>query len=162
MGIFLPFLGTVRISANFFVIFSLIVRGLAPRHRRRVQLTSHFESREFECKCGCVAPPEIRLRWFELAVALEKVRLIVGAPVVIISGYRCKKRNAAVGGADESEHLNGVAVDIAVHRWTGERLRGLFEALIALDEIPDGGLGTYPDRPSTLHYDLGKARRWDA
>jgi uncharacterized protein YcbK (DUF882 family) len=142
------------------LVFTLIVRGLREAHRRAVQLTQHFRDTEFMCECGCTAPDAIRLRWFEVAAALEKARVIVGRPITIISGYRCKKRNAAVGGAPESEHIEGTAVDIAVQGWPGERLRGVFETLIALDEIPDGGLGTYVDRPATLHYDLGKVRRW--
>lgn len=125
-----------------------------------MQLTQHFRDTEFFCKCGkCNAPTDaIRLKWFEVAAALEKVRLIVGSPLTIISAHRCEAHNKAVGGAPDSRHIDGDAVDIKVadERWPGERLRGVLEALIALDEIPDGGLGTYPDarRRFTVHYDL--------
>ncbi len=124
-------------------------------------LTRHFDSHEFACRCGCTAPDSIRLRWFEIASALEKVRDIVGRSITVISGYRCPKRNAQVpNAARHSEHLRGDAVDIEVYGWPGERLRGVFETLIAQGEIADGGLGTYEDRPLTCHYDLGSPRRW--
>lgn len=136
-------------------------------HIFRVQLTTHFRDTEFLCKCGRCPPPTdiFRLRLFELAAVLEKVRLVVGSPLTVISGHRCEAHNKAVGGAEDSRHLYGDAVDIKVanERWPGERLRGVFEALIALEEIPDGGLGTYPDakRRFTVHYDLrGEHARW--
>lgn len=134
-------------------------------HTKKVQLTSHFRDTEFLCKCGkCNKPTDaVRLKWFELAAALEKVRAVVGAPMIVISGHRCEAHNKAEGGAKDSRHLYGDAVDVKVAGWPGERLRGVFEALIALDEIPDGGLGTYPDekRRATVHYDLGDpGRRW--
>jgi zinc D-Ala-D-Ala carboxypeptidase len=47
-----------------------------------------------------------------LAPGLERVRSLLGVPVQITSGYRCASLNAAVGGAKDSQHMQGLAADI--------------------------------------------------
>ena len=47
-----------------------------------------------------------------LAAGLEKVRALVGHPIVVSSGYRCPPLNRAVGGAVNSQHMDGAAADI--------------------------------------------------
>jgi uncharacterized protein YcbK (DUF882 family) len=39
---------------------------------------------------------------------------MLGRPMVLTSGYRCRKHNAAVGGAANSLHCLGLAADILV------------------------------------------------
>jgi hypothetical protein len=43
---------------------------------------------------------------------LDPLRESYGKPIRISSGYRCKRVNAAVGGASTSQHLLGQAADI--------------------------------------------------
>lgn len=43
---------------------------------------------------------------------LQPLRDAYGKPIVINSGYRCPKLNAAVGGVKNSQHLTGQAADI--------------------------------------------------
>lgn len=77
------------------------------------QITAHFNSVEFKCKCknkSCTAT-EIDL---DLVNILQKIRNHFGAEVTINSAYRCKKHNAAVGGANDSFHMQGRAADIKV------------------------------------------------
>lgn len=45
------------------------------------------------------------------AVKLEKVRALLGVPLVISSWYRSPELNAAVGGVKNSDHISGCAVD---------------------------------------------------
>lgn len=45
---------------------------------------------------------------------LEPVRAKIGRPIVITSGYRCAKLNAAVGGVLKSYHTKGMAADIRI------------------------------------------------
>jgi zinc D-Ala-D-Ala carboxypeptidase len=48
------------------------------------------------------------------AETMEKVRAILGdKPILISSGYRSPKVNAAVGGAKTSAHISGLAVDFS-------------------------------------------------
>jgi hypothetical protein len=51
--------------------------------------------------------PNLRL----LARGLDRVRLLLGHPLEISSGYRCPELNAAVGGVPHSQHAQGLAVD---------------------------------------------------
>ncbi len=59
---------------------------------------------------------------------LDPVRELWGAPLTVNSGYRCPALNRAVGGAANSHHLRGMAVDIT----TGNRVdnRRLFQTIM--------------------------------
>jgi hypothetical protein len=46
-----------------------------------------------------------------LATRLERVRLVLGAPLLITSGYRCPELNRAIGGRGSSMHVSGLAAD---------------------------------------------------
>ena len=59
---------------------------------------------------------------------LELVRGAVAKPITISSGYRCPALNAAVGGARESAHLQGLAADITV---SGMEPKALAKTIIA-------------------------------
>lgn len=43
---------------------------------------------------------------------LEPLRKMAGVPIIVTSGYRCPKLNAAVGGEPTSQHMRGEAADI--------------------------------------------------
>ena len=43
---------------------------------------------------------------------LEIVRGIVGKPIIVLSGFRSKELNFAVGGSKNSQHMVGEAADI--------------------------------------------------
>ena len=49
-----------------------------------------------------------------LCIWLEVLRLRAGGPIRINSGYRSPQLNRAIGGAANSNHLTGCAVDIRV------------------------------------------------
>lgn len=51
-----------------------------------------------------------RLRY--TARVLEHIRLILGTPVIVLSGYRSTLVNQAVGGSTNSQHMRGEAADI--------------------------------------------------
>lgn len=58
------------------------------------------------------APPaKVVAALTNVAVGLEGVRIALGAPIIINSGYRSPELNKAVGGAKNSQHLAGEAVD---------------------------------------------------
>ena len=42
---------------------------------------------------------------------LEAVREFLGRPMIVSSGYRCPELNTAIGGAPNSAHMTGFAVD---------------------------------------------------
>ena len=61
-------------------------------------------------------PPEAVVRNLKILCTqvLEPVLSKIGRPIVITSGYRCAKLNAAVGGVPKSYHTKGMAADIRI------------------------------------------------
>ena len=120
------------------------------------QLSRNFTRREFACRDGCgfdIPTPEIVL-------SAQALRDYINRPVHVNSGCRCPARNAAVGGSQNSEHINGAAVDIHVsgltNRQLGEALRsadrkGLTPHL-AYAELVAGNTNT------VVHMDTGRRR----
>ena len=49
-----------------------------------------------------------------LAQTLEKVREAIRKPIMVTSAYRCEAVNSAIGGAKNSQHMQGLAADIKV------------------------------------------------
>ena len=64
-------------------------------------LTKNFSRSEFACKCGCGADDISMV----LVHRLQAIRDVLGEPMYINSGVRCKEHNAAVGGDSDSEHI---------------------------------------------------------
>lgn len=60
---------------------------------------------------------------------LYPLRVAVGRPVRITSGYRPPAVNALVGGSDTSDHPTGRAVDMNVDGMTGEQVAAKILAL---------------------------------
>ncbi len=82
------------------------------------QLTDHFTLEELTFSSTAVrnnldnTPSlEIVAHLTTLAIGLEQVRALLGAPMHIDSGYRCAALNAAVGGSSKSAHMEGYAAD---------------------------------------------------
>ena len=92
--------------------------------------TPHFSEAELTCGCGCGRGSCFMDK--EFLVKLETLRTALNEPIVITSGFRCYNYNISdkVGGALDSLHLVGKAVDIAVVS-TDKRMR-LVSLAIAL------------------------------
>ena len=82
-------------------------------------LTPHFALSEFThsqtaARLGitnAATSPTLIANIRRTATMLEKVRVILGKPILVSSGYRCPELNAAVGGSQNSAHVDGLAVD---------------------------------------------------
>lgn len=57
---------------------------------------------------------------------LDPVRDMVGAPIIITSGYRCPQVNRLVGGVGNSQHMSGCAADFHVKGLTPSMMYELF------------------------------------
>lgn len=57
---------------------------------------------------------------------LNPLREEFGEPIIVTSGYRCPKLNAAVGGSVNSQHMLGQAADIKAAKGGIEANRRLF------------------------------------
>ncbi|QMM55242.1 serine/threonine protein kinase (plasmid) [Enterobacter sp. RHB15-C17] len=73
-------------------------------------ITNNFSRFEFQCHCGC----GFNTIDTDLVIELQTIREFFGKPIHISSGCRCTSHNAAVGGAENSQHLQGIAADFVI------------------------------------------------
>ncbi len=84
---------------------------------------------------------------------LQELRVMLGKPMIVNSGYRSPEHNRRVGGATASKHLEGTAFDISMANHDPA-------AFIATARAAGfTGIGTYP-RSNFIHIDTGPARTW--
>lgn len=84
----------------------------------------------------------------------DQIKSMVGTPLTVTSGFRDPAHNAAVGGAKNSAHTRGNAVDVTFSGGIPETLK-LIEAA---SKAGIGGIGVY--RPGVLHFDTEAKRAW--
>lgn len=77
-----------------------------------MKLSDHLTTDEVACRCGCGFGWSLNDLSFEVTKIFELIRLAVQHPLAIGSGCRCPSRNELVGGAKNSAHLRGTALDI--------------------------------------------------
>jgi uncharacterized protein YcbK (DUF882 family) len=92
-------------------------------------LTAHFtleelattNNKEFKEKNIASAKKQLG-KMYMLAGFAERVREIVGLPLIITSGYRCPGLNKAVGGATTSQHKLCEAIDFVCKGMMAEHI----------------------------------------
>lgn len=73
---------------------------------------------------------------------LDPIRRLAGRPVTVLSGYRDKRLNAAVGGSPTSQHMYAQAADI-----TCEGVQLMFESMLGGSlSVPCGQVILYPSK----------------
>lgn len=90
---------------------------------------------------------------------LEPLRVSLGTPIVITSGYRCPRLNSKIGGKDTSQHRLGQAADIHA---IGVSNQEIYERIIALKLPFDQLIREYPDHrgePRWIHVSHGPRNR---
>lgn len=118
--------------------------------------SANFTRAELDCRCGCKTPAAIMTRLTELAIHLEELRAAAGAPLIVTSGYRCIKHNKAVGGAKDSQHIQGIAADV---RSLVKKPPEIYLAAESVDRFHAGGIGLY-DGWVHVDYRQGGPTRW--
>jgi hypothetical protein len=94
-----------------------------------------------------------------VADLLEEVKTLLGGkPVMILSGFRCKELNDAVGSKDTSQHRVGCAADIRIPSLSPDEIvKAIIASGIQYDQLirefctPEGGGWTHisvPNNPS--------------
>ena len=116
----------------------------------------YFKKQEFACKCGKYCngyPVDIDMNMVKIA---DKIRHIIGKPVPVNSGIRCKTHNANVGGVSNSQHLLGKAADLGCPSGcTPEQMASIAESIMG----NTGGIGIYS---WGIHIDTRSAKsRWN-
>ena len=96
------------------------------------------------------------------AYVLEPLRVAMGRPIRISSGYRCEKLNTAVGGVRNSQHLKGQAADISIEGDIafGKRIFDYIKSHLQFDQLiwEHDRNGTYWVHVSFVYPDFGKNR----
>jgi len=131
-----------------------------------MKLSKHFDSSEFACKgkscCkGSYPVAEKLLLSLEILRGTVSKALGVDTPLNINSGFRCRAHNQSIGGAGNSYHTRGSAVDIK----TPEGMDDWYFFQIAKnlkvgDNYLFGGIGYYD---GWLHADVRESKQvvWD-
>ena len=89
-------------------------------------LTRDFNSQDFACKCcGKVSIT------FRVANAVQHLYDLSDGNLVVHSSYRCVKKNRAVGGATNSKHILGEAIDFHIEGYSVKK------SLLLLIAIPE-------------------------
>lgn len=126
-----------------------------------MNLTKNFTLEELACKDGTAVPEKYVMNAKLVCARAQVLRDLLGTSLTVLSGYRTKKHNARVGGADGSLHMTASALDLGSEKWNAVQLAALYEGLIRLGLVVDGGLGVYPrEGGGWIHIDIGPARRW--
>lgn len=111
-------------------------------------LSKNFSRSEFECKCGC---GEAEVSPFLIEV-LQRLRDVLGVKITVTSGRRCAAHNAAVGGAKNSQHLQGLAADIRAEGWTAKDLLRVLRILVRANALYVGY--AYKISKDAVHFDV--------
>lgn len=129
-----------------------MIKEFSLKQNADLNLSINFKVKEFACKDGS----DKVLIDIDLVAKLQDLRDYLGKPVTITSGYRTDSYNKSCGGADNSYHLKGQAVDIYCN--------GVKPIVIALwaEFNGLGGVGIYLNRTQEfVHIDTRSSKyRW--
>lgn len=123
-----------------------------------MRASKYFNIAEFDCHDGTPVPDYYKGNIIKLAEQLDVIRNELKTPIIILSGYRTTRYNEKVGGAINSKHISCEAADIRTAHHTAYEIYDCILFLINARKLKDGGVGIYD---TWVHYDIGKARRWD-
>ncbi len=125
-----------------------------------MQLTRNFNLKELACNddANTPVPKEYHDEALAICMRAQVLRDLVG-PLHVNSAYRTPEYNSAIGGARGSLHLSASALDLSSKTFTAGQLLTLWDGLVRLGCVKDGGVGVYHEK-NFLHIDLGPKRRW--
>ena len=127
----------------------MAVKSFSKAKEGALKLTPNFSVAEFACHDGS----DTILIDTMLAYYLQKIREHFGKSVTINSAYRTPAYNASIGGASESQHMEGRAADIVISGVTPQAVATYANALGM------GGIGIYK---TFTHVDTRAVRaRWN-
>lgn len=129
------------------------------------KLSDNFKTGEFHCQgVGCCTETAIDEKLVEY---LQKIRDHFGKPVLINSGYRCKKHNAEIPNAGtKSKHMDGKAADIMIRGVQPAEIAQFAESIgvkgIGLYDTAADGLFVHIDTRDTKYFWRGHRQEYAA
>jgi uncharacterized protein YcbK (DUF882 family) len=81
-----------------------------------------------EMQCPCCKKCEMDPKFIE---TLQGIRDYLNIPMKVTSGYRCRNHNELVGGAPNSKHLSGIAVDVSMKYHDSQRMYELIQVALS-------------------------------
>jgi hypothetical protein len=115
-------------------------------------LTPHFHESEFFCK-SVDFKRDYHLLNRSLIMAAEIVREFVDAPVLIASSFRTSDGNKACGGAPDSFHLRGMALDLRCPSKQSLISENLFRRGFLYHSLRSAGINGFGISERFLHID---------
>ena len=112
--------------------------------------SKYFTMAEMRCRDGTPYPAMWADRLVELFSQLDVIRDAWGGPLIVVSGYRTPTHNTVIGGAGQSQHVEGRAVDLRPYKRDLtfsdiHKLDRIVNQLIIDGKLPlVGGIGCYP------------------
>lgn len=107
------------------------------------------------------------VRWHhratKVARIVQRARDHFGKPALVVSGYRSPPYNRKIGGARNSRHMRGEAIDFRIKGVPAAKVSAWILAEYRAGRMPElGGLGQYP---RFTHVDIrtrkrGRLSRW--
>jgi zinc D-Ala-D-Ala carboxypeptidase len=91
-------------------------------------------------------PPGVREALRQTAHQMEAVRRLLGGSVISVSsGYRCPELNRAIGGAANSAHIRGRAVDFCAYGFGSplQVCRAIAASDLSFDQLIEEGRWTH-------------------
>ncbi len=115
------------------------------------QLTTHFNIKEFKCKCGGNHDTKLDS---ELVDKLEQLHKALNCSKIIVnSGYRCPTHDKNVGGNGSGQHTKGTAADIVCYDKNGKKISSKIVSCAAQD-IGFGGIANIDNTYTATHVDV--------
>lgn len=123
----------------------------------RTQLSPHFRSSEFQCKCGKAHDTLIS---DELVSKLEALYAKLNcSKIIVTSGYRCVTHDKNVGGSGTGQHTKGTAADICCYGQDGKPISSKVVCCTAQD-LGFGGIANITSEYIHTHVDVRTGYRW--
>lgn len=122
---------------------------------KQAYCTKDFSWKEILIRQTEIPDPAVLENLAKVTQTLQKYRMTVfrNSPTIITSGWRSKTYNVKIGGAKNSYHIKGMALDFVVTGFTPKQTQ------IMLDPVHKGGLEF---APAWTHIDSGSQRRFCA
>lgn len=121
------------------------------------QITEHFNSKEFQCKCGRNHSIEINDK---LIAKLEELHKALNcSKIIITSGYRCTQHDKAVGGNGSGQHTLGNAADIICYDSKNVPINSKIVCCVAQD-LDFRGIANIDNTYTYTHVDVRPTGMW--